>query len=884
MNNLEVMLGLRYERTGKMADLEEAIRTARQAVNSTPPNHAGQALYLHSLGFMLLRRFERTGENADLEEAITTARQAVDSTPAGHADRAIYLNNLSTSLGLWYKRTGKMADLEEAITTARQAVNSTPPNHADWAAMLNNLGNMLESRYERTGEMADLEEAIKTARKAAISIPADHIDRAMCLNNLGSKLEKRYERTGDLADLEEAITMARQSVDSTPPNHAAWVGRLNSLGNRLLRRYERTGKMANLEEAITAARKAVNSTPDNHADQAIYSNSLGVILLRRFERTGGNADLEQAITTARQAVGLTPADHVDRAGRLNNLGNMLESRYERTQELHDLQNAADAFKDAWLALASVPFHRIAPSSRAIKVLHRLGQYDLAAQIAEQVIEFLPAVNPRFLHRRDRQYVLSMYSGIAADACAVFLRTRSAGTALQCLEKGRAVILGQLIDDRRDLSALQSAHPELASQFETLRNEVNSSVDTSDKDSGNAVAQRRRSAATELDQCIRSIQQLPGHTHFMSGLSEEEMQACATDGPIVAVNVSDLGSNAIIVSPDSITSLALPNLSAEVAKTWISRHWHSSDRSKRGENNAKYREYLEWLWAVCVRPILDAVYPRKNEQDGQLPRVWWVGSGLASSMPFHAAGVYSSWPGENALGRVVSSYAPSIKALAYSRTRRRRESAVQPKVLIATMPETPGLKRLPGVDVERERVAQVLGAYTTVEDIEKPASELVAKALTQCSIAHFACHGRSDSVDPSNSGLIFARRDENGGIVQDTLTVHTVSETNLQNVRLAYLSACSTAENKAARLADEAIHVATGFQVAGFPHVVGCLWPSVDEVCAEVAQSFYTQLTQQGGIDLGNRAIAVALHQSVLDVATRDWKRPLNWAQFVHYGA
>jgi CHAT domain-containing protein len=201
-----------------------------------------------------------------------------------------------------------------------------------------------------------------------------------------------------------------------------------------------------------------------------------------------------------------------------------------------------------------------------------------------------------------------------------------------------------------------------------------------------------------------------------------------------------------------------------------------------------------------------------------------------------------------------------------------------------MPVTPGLKSLSGARLEKENVAQVLRNYAIIEDVEQPNAEAIARRLNECTIAHFACHGRTDSVDPSNSGLIFTRRDESGDPVQDPLTVHSISEINLQNAQLAYLSACSTAENKAARLADEAIHVATGFQAAGFPHVIGCLWPSVDRVCADVACSFYTSLTQKEGLDLGNKAIAAALQRSIIAVVAREWKQPLNWAQFVHYGA
>ncbi|KAK3934876.1 CHAT domain-containing protein [Diplogelasinospora grovesii] len=119
--------------------------------------------------------------------------------------------------------------------------------------------------------------------------------------------------------------------------------------------------------------------------------------------------------------------------------------------------------------------------------------------------------------------------------------------------------------------------------------------------------------------------------------------------------------------------------------------------------------------------------------------------------------------------------------------------------------------------------------------------------------------------------------------QDRLTVRRVSELSLAGARLAYLSACSTVENKAARLADEVIHVVSGFQVAGFPHVVGCLWPSIDRVCVEVARRFYSSLGQ-GSQGWDDRAVASSLREAVMAVRATEMGMPLAWAQFVHYGA
>lgn len=122
-----------------------------------------------------------------------------------------------------------------------------------------------------------------------------------------------------------------------------------------------------------------------------------------------------------------------------------------------------------------------------------------------------------------------------------------------------------------------------------------------------------------------------------------------------------------------------------------------------------------------------------------------------------------------------------------------------------------------------------------------------------------------------------------GPVQDRLTVGRISEISLQDARLAYLSACLTTQNKVEELSDEVIHVVSGFQVAGFPHVVGCLWPSNDRICVEVARTFYSTLFGQGGSRWHDGEMAAALREAVLVVRAEEMTLPLNWAQFVHYG-
>jgi CHAT domain-containing protein len=189
--------------------------------------------------------------------------------------------------------------------------------------------------------------------------------------------------------------------------------------------------------------------------------------------------------------------------------------------------------------------------------------------------------------------------------------------------------------------------------------------------------------------------------------------------------------------------------------------------------------------------------------------------------------------ENTLHRAIFSYSPSIKALSHARQRVAATYGAKGSLLITTMPTTPGMSDLPGVGEERTRLVHAASGHLSVTHFEAPCVEHVIKALPRYTIVHFPCHGVTNSVDPSQSGLVLQK-----GMYQDRLTVQKVSEMDLRNAKIAYLSACSTAQNEAARLSDEVIHVVSGFQVAGFPHVIGCLWPSNDRICVQVADRFY----------------------------------------------
>ena len=156
----------------------------------------------------------------------------------------------------------------------------------------------------------------------------------------------------------------------------------------------------------------------------------------------------------------------------------------------------------------------------------------------------------------------------------------------------------------------------------------------------------------------------------------------------------------------------------------------------------------------------------------------------------------------------------------------------------------------------------------------PTKASVLEHLPGCTIAHFA--GYTDPADPSQSRLLL--HDHR----RDPLTVAALAPLALDHAQLAYLSACSTASVTDDRLLDEAIHLASAFQLAGFPHVIGTLWAIDDAIAVEIADSFYAALTNPDGTLDPHRA-ADALHHATRTQRDQRPASPSLWASHIHAG-
>jgi hypothetical protein len=909
---VKAMLDL-HQLTGDPAALREAAQIARAAAVASPDGSPQRPAALSQLASLLLEAWSRSGEPELLLQALQAAREAAGSVMAEDPARPAYLSNLAAILLQLWNHSGEPAALDEAIVNLQAAVTGIPTGPGNRETYLSNLGIALLARFEHTGNNTDLDEAIAAGRDAVAATPAGHPDWPGRLSNLGIGLLARFERTGAMADLDASIEAARSAVAAAPGDHPRRAAMLSNLGNALRARFARSGASSDLDEAIAAGRDAVAATPAGHPDWPGRLSNLGNALRVRSEYTGMSADLDASIEAARSAVAAAPGDHPRRAAMLSNLGNALRARFESTGAPADRNAALTAYAQATDLVFAAPSTRIYAARRAAE-LAAPHEPRLAARLLETAVHLLPEVAPRMLERSDQQHALRGMAGLASDAAALALADTGtpeegrAARALRLLEAGRAVLLSQALDTRSDLADLRQAHPGLAARFAELRDQLDlptngfaleapeaevvslvSDVPVHPVQQLSAV-QQRRDLARQWDSVLAEIRSLDGFAAFARPADISQFLDLGGAGPVVTFNVSTYRSDALLLTPDGITAVELPALSPSELLRQISTFHRALEAAEYGAPAARtgMGEVLAWLWDAAAEPVLDALGYRDQPPPGtEWPRVWWAPGGLLGLLPLHAAGYHDGQPGERGhrtvMDRVISSYTPTLRALRHARLHAPAD-ADPGRALIVAMSTTPGLPAaaLPWVPRETDMLTRRLPSpvLLTTESRRQdrlPTSANVLASLPGSAIAHFACHSISDPVDPSRSMLLLQDHDRH------PLTVAGLASLRLERAQLAYLSACSTARTGTAELADEAIHLTSAFQLAGYPHVIGTLWAIDDRNAMKVADVFYAHLaTSLGNIDT-TRA-ADALHHAIRAMRDRFPEDPFLWAGYLHSGA
>jgi tetratricopeptide (TPR) repeat protein len=936
---LGYVLSRRCAHDDTTAGLDEAIACARTAFNDTSASHRDRERYLARLVADLALYARLSDGGTHLDEAVRLARCAAVNAPGSteHDARSGYSLILMVALQSRFGWGGELSDLDEAVAVGRASAARTEGDlRARWN-YLRILADVLFERYRQVRSIADLDEAVAYVRSRLETGFGDRGERADGLSSLGTFTWTRFLRTRDVRDLEESVDLCREAVAANAwGNEQAW--HLANYAVVLEERFAQSGQLSDLDEAIETGRRAIARMTNERAGSdptryyshlARYNANLAHFLHRRFDRTGRPEDLDEAVAAGRRSVDLISSRNPERSRFLVNLGAALRARHEYAGVNDDVTAALDAMIEASAVETAPAWQRVGAARLAAADLVRMSDVRAAAEVLDRAVRLLPEVSPRRLARDDQQHALKDVAGLAGEAASVILadaslpdadRTRR---ALSLLEAGRQVIINQALDGRDDLSELRRGHPDLAARFVELRNQLDRqwepSLPARAAESGPDSAvpaggsgRDRHELSAEFAATMGRIRQLDGFDSFGLPPSPDDLLGAAREGPVAVLNFSAYGSHALLVTRAEVIALPLPRLSQEGLTGNIDAFLsaqHSivkGDIAQQARGEAELIVVLEWLWDAVAGPVLDALgYQGRPSGAGDWPRVWWVPCGLLSMLPVHAAGYHRTAASDQCprtvLDRVVSSYTPSLRALMHTRRRIAALAAVAPATVVpralvvamSTTPGLPGLGRLPHVLEEVEALRRhfpeltVLGGETDASgDGTVPTKNTVLEQLAGHPIAHFCCHGQSDALDPSRSRLLLQDHE------RDPLSVASLAPVALDGVQLAYLSACNTAATHRMRLFDESVHLASAFQIAGFPHVISTLWEIEDRLSVSIADNFYANLliATEGARDVHRPAYA--LHHAIRTArdgdgtlgATSVIQNPFLWASFVHIGA
>ncbi|KAH8197949.1 hypothetical protein TruAng_007899 [Truncatella angustata] len=847
----------RFEATKDKKDLDEAVELVKALVESVPPNYLDRPTMLSVYGEVLVSRYETYRNPADIDLGISLQEEAVSLVSEDDIRRPKIASCLGVLLRRRFERSDNIEDLNLAIDMMAFAVNYGPPIMHYRSKMQINLGVFLNLRYFRVGALEDANRAIEITESILNKGELTDSSLARCLTHLASTYNNRFLRLKVKDDVDMAIGLMQRAVDETPDGCENYVRFSVSLGQLLIRRslLETNNRQKDdIDEGIEHLARWLKVVPEDDPGLLQAKIDLGNSLRRRFHLAYNTSDIDDSIEILSDASTNLENDHTLRADMFLALGKSLESRQQHTKDAtqQDRKEAVEAFSECFNSPKGLPRLRIAGADLAATILESWGRWEEALNFLKGALDLFVITSPRLLSRPDQQNQLKEFGGITSRATSVAL---NAGLpqyeALRLLEVGRGVMASLALERRVDVTMLD---PGIASKFERARTKLETSQRLAhavvDDDLACWVRQSRDrfDAEKDLQEIVTYIRSRPETKGFLDVPSLGDVTKVINDDTIVVLNESQSGCDAFLLDRiHGVRVVTLHKLIQPDVKYWVDKL-----RFERPRINPLV---LEWLWTAVAEPVLEALGFKYQPLRTRLPRVWWIMVGMMSHLPIHAAGIHSN-PTKTTLRCVVSAYAASLRAFVVSRTHSSQvDLRAQHKAVLVGMPTTPGYGSLPFATEEIRKLKDIcprLGLKPV--ELERPSKVDVMSHLADCSIFHFAGHGLSNPLDPSESGLML----EDG-----LLTVTDLQDKCYRNHGpfLGFLSACLTGANDMDALIDEGIHLISACQLAGFRHVIGTLWQVSDKTCVEVAERVYKAIAAADSNK--DDAVCLGLHEAVV---------------------
>ena len=372
----------------------------------------------------------------------------------------------------------------------------------------------------------------------------------------------------------------------------------------------------------------------------------------------------------------------------------------------------------------------------------------------------------------------------------------------------------------------------------------------------------RSARRDLDAVSDEIREVDGYRHFLAAPTFGDVSDAAREHPLVYVAAAAPGGVALVVHGDEVRHVPLPRLTADAVQARVERHRAAyvkfqSNRSSGWKGwGLALDDTTRWLWEEVMGDVLEAAPSAST--------LVLVSGGLLGLLPLHAAWVEDPARADGrryVLDSVAISYVPNARSLHAAQHLATRDAR---RVLAVADPSP---KPLEFAGAEASLVAAAFDEShvldgTTVDAAKEANVENVLTRLAQVDVAHFACHGFADLMNPLESRLDLA-----GG--QSLRLRDLLDLKNPLQLRLATLSACESSL-PGTDLPDEVVSLPSGLLQAGVGGVVASMWDVPDRPTSTLMAAFYWFWRHKG------EAPSVALQQA------QNWARKTTHPEKVEF--
>jgi len=917
LQNLGIILGRRYRRlqSKDVEQLKRAIWATEEALKSAAPEQDVSGIH-QDLGCSMSLLFDVSGDALHLERAIRESQRSIEKTvidPELFADRS---SILATNLIERFLCFGAWDDADAALKVLQEAVQRLPVGSTRRHKLQTDFLEFSSARYKRSNRLSDLDSGIATAEEATRHPSSSWRSNLRLYHELGSAYTSRFARSSDPRDSSKAISYCEMAIEVTPMDDPTHCELLMALSNIYYRMYINTKQSEHLKVAIAIAERSLRA---GQTETTLLNAAHKHLRLYLLDKSRYLNSLDTAASHANAALDVTIGTHNQHRAQILISSGLIyqckadEIKYGVAQNSKDRSTALNLFVNCYSLLEAPLMLRVTAARRASHILYSLSRYEEAWEFLSKAIQWIPLLFPGHLSSSDQQNIVSQLSGLASEACACAIACGKVGDALEALEQGRGILIASSHRALDELEKLEREQPDLFRKYSLRRSALIHQDASGDSDGNHASIMSSfptlphnvfEKAKSDMDEVIEEIRQVPGFEQFLLPMNCSDMQSLIETGTVVVLNATRLRNDAILVTKDSLRSIQLQNPEAlpglmELLPTAMGKtindaaHGNLKTKLDRRKENSVLSGMLAWLWQHIAEPVMAALDLTKEAmtKDPTQCRVFWMATGSYARLPIHAAGLYVGKCLDSVPKRAVSSYIASFRMLRYARSRSGRldSRSDNNSALLLSMARPKNVKSNLYLKNAPRLKKKIIAAASNLKwtTIKRPSGELLLSNLSDYSWLHVACHAVTDQKDPSNSHLLLQGGSRVVSLEKptpDLLTVRRITNKRTQIGLLAFLTACSTADTRVESLIDEGLSIGNAFQIAGFPHVIGSMWPAVERIAEEYAEAFYGFLASWKGSETSrDDLIACAANFATMNLMKEYLKEPFLWAGYIHLG-